>query len=80
MHMGLAEALVKILGILLIVFGVIALAVGGINYTTREKVIDVGPIQATAEKHNSIPLPPLVGVVSVVAGIALVAVGARRRV
>ena len=43
-------------GILLIVVGVIGLAVGGINYTRREKVIDIGPIEATAEKHERIPL------------------------
>ena len=53
----------SLVGILLIVVGVIGLAVGGINYTRREKVIDIGPIQATAEKHERIPLPPIAGAV-----------------
>jgi hypothetical protein len=71
---------VKLIGILLIVFGVAALAMGGINYTTREKVIDIGPIQATAEKHKSIPLSPIVGIASLAGGIALVVAGSRTRV
>ena len=69
----------KLIGILLIVFGVFALAIGGINYTTWEKVIDLGPIQATAEKHKTIPLSPIVGIAALVGGIALVAAGARTR-
>jgi uncharacterized membrane protein YidH (DUF202 family) len=68
---------VKLIGIVLIVFGVIALAVGGINYTKREKVIDIGPIQATTEKQKTIPLSPIVGIAAVAGGIALVAAGAR---
>jgi uncharacterized membrane protein YidH (DUF202 family) len=71
---------VKLIGILLIVFGVAALAMGGINYTTREKVIDIGPIQATAEKQKSIPLSPIVGIASLAGGIALVVAGSRTRV
>jgi uncharacterized membrane protein YidH (DUF202 family) len=70
---------VKLIGILLIVFGVVALALGGIDYTTREKVIDLGPIQATADKHHSIPLSPIVGIASVAGGIALVFAGSRTR-
>ena len=50
--------LASLVGILLIVLGVIGLAVGGINYTSREKVIDIGPIEATAEKHERIPMSP----------------------
>jgi uncharacterized membrane protein YidH (DUF202 family) len=69
---------VKLIGVLLIVFGVVALAVGGINYTRREKVIDLGPIHATADKQETIPLSPIAGIASIVAGVALVAVGARR--
>jgi len=68
---------VKLIGILLIVLGVVALAVGGINYTKREKVIDIGPIQATTEKHETIPLSPIVGIAAVAGGIALVVAGAR---
>jgi hypothetical protein len=68
----------KLIGILLIVFGIVALAVGGISYTTREKVVDLGPIQATADRHKTIPLSPVAGIASITAGVALVVVGSRR--
>jgi len=74
------EVLVKLIGVLLIVFGVVALAAGGIRYTTREKVLDIGPIEATEEKHHSIPLSPIVGIAAVAGGIALVVAGSRTRV
>jgi uncharacterized membrane protein YidH (DUF202 family) len=70
----------KLIGILLIVFGVVALAVGGISYTRHEKVLDIGPVTATAERHETIPLSPIVGIAAVAGGIALVVVGARSRV
>jgi hypothetical protein len=67
-------------GIALIVLGVIALAYGGITYTTREKVIDLGPIQASADREKTFPLPRVVGVISLVGGIALVAMGGKSKV
>ena len=70
----------KIIGVILIVFGIVALAVGGINYTRREKVLEIGAITATADKHERIPLPPLVGIAPLIAGVALVVVGSKRRV
>ena len=70
----------KLVGILLIVFGIVALALGGISYTKREKVLDIGPIEATTEKHRTIPLSPIVGIAAVAGGIALVAVGSKTRV
>ena len=70
----------KLIGVLLIVFGIAALAVGGIQYTTREKVLDIGPIQATAEKQHTIPLSPIAGIAAVAGGIALVVAVARTRV
>jgi hypothetical protein len=69
----------KLIGILLIVFGVVALAMGGISYTTREKVVDLGPIEATAERERNIPLSPLAGIAALAGGITLVAVGARKK-
>ena len=69
----------RILGIILIVTGVISLAIGGISYTTREKVLDIGPIQATAERHKRIPLPPLLGGLALAGGIVLVIAGGRKR-
>lgn len=70
----------KLIGTLLIVFGVVALVFGGIRYTTREKVLDIGPLQATTEKHREIPLSPIVGIAAVAGGIALLVAGSRTRV
>jgi hypothetical protein len=71
-----------ILGIVLIVIGVIALAYQGITYTTHEKkkVIDLGPLQvdATVEKQRTIPLPPILGVVALASGVVLLVVGGRK--
>jgi hypothetical protein len=69
----------KLIGIVLIVLGVVALALGGISYTDRDKVLDIGPIEATTERRETIPLSPFVGIGSIVGGIALVAIGARSR-
>jgi len=68
-----------IAGILLIVLGVAALIYGGISYTSRETVIDIGPLQATADRERTLPLPPLVGIAAVAGGIALLVAGVRRR-
>ena len=68
----------KILAIVLIVVGAISLAYGGITYTTREKVLDVGPIEATAERHKTIPLPPVLGGIALAAGIALFVVASKK--
>jgi uncharacterized membrane protein len=62
-------------GIVLVVLGVIALAYQGITYTTHKKVLDIGPIQATKEEHNTIPLPPIVGGVALIGGVALLFAG-----
>ena len=67
-----------LIGVVLIVLGIIALAYQGITYTTREKVIDLGPLKASVEKEKTIPLPPVLGGLAVVAGAFLVWMGARR--
>lgn len=67
-----------IVGIILIVIGIIAFAYGGITYTKREKVLDLGPIQATAEKEHTIPFSPALGGICLVGGIILVIVGNRK--
>jgi hypothetical protein len=69
----------RITGIALIVIGLISLAVGGISYTTKEKVVDLGPIQATAERHKTIPLPPLLGGLALAGGVVLLIVGSKKR-
>ena len=71
--------MVRIIAILLIAIGVIALATGGLTYTRREKVVDIGPIEATAEKRDRIPLPPLLGGAALAGGIVLLLAGGRKR-
>jgi uncharacterized membrane protein len=66
-----------ILGIILIVLGIFALAYQGISYTKREKVVDLGPIHATKDTTKTIPLPPVLGGLALVGGIVLVAMGAK---
>jgi hypothetical protein len=67
-----------LIGIILIVIGITAFAYQGITYTTREKVVDIGPIQITADKTKTIPLPPIVGGIALVGGIVLLVVGSRK--
>jgi len=69
---------VLVVAIVLIAIGVVSLAYQGITYTTREKVLEVGPIKATAEKEKTIPLPPILGGVALAGGVVLLVVGARR--
>ena len=70
---------IMLLGVVLIVLGALALAYQGVTYTTREKVIDLGPLKASVDKKNTIPLPPVVGGLAIAVGIVLVVVGNRRR-
>lgn len=67
-----------IVGIALIVLGVVAFAYQGITYTTREKAIDIGPIEVTTESKKTIPLPPVVGGIALVGGIVLLALGSKK--
>lgn len=69
----------KIAGIVLIVLGVIALIYGGITYTTHKKVLDVGPIQAEKKETHNIPLPPVLGVIAIFGGGALLLMGGKAR-
>lgn len=67
-----------IAGIGLILLGIVALSYNRISYTSKEKIVDIGPIQATAEREKSIPLPPLLGGLALIAGVGLIAVGYKR--
>jgi hypothetical protein len=69
----------RVVGVILIVLGVIALAYGGISYTREEKVLDIGPIEATATRRETIPLPPLLGGLALAGGIVLMIAGSRKR-
>jgi len=63
------------LGVALIAIGVIALVYQGFTYTTQKKVLDIGPIQATKEEHHSVPVPPIIGVIALISGVAVLATG-----
>ena len=67
-----------LVGIALIVLGIVALAYQGITYTSRETIIDLGPIHATADTQKTIPLSPLLGGLALIGGIGLVVVGAKK--
>jgi hypothetical protein len=70
---------IAVVGVVLIVLGLVALLYQGITYTTRETVIDVGPVHATADRQKTLPLPPLLGGAAVAGGVVLLIVGVRKR-
>ena len=65
----------KTVGIVLVALGLIAVVWGGFNYTTRETVVDIGPIHATRDKEHNIPMPPVVGALVILAGVVLLVTG-----
>lgn len=67
-----------LIAIILIAIGIVAFGYQEITYTTREKVVDLGPLQMTAEKTSTLPLPPIVGAIALVGGIVLLAVGRKK--
>lgn len=67
-----------LIGIILVVLGVGALGYQGFTYTTREKVVDLGPIEITKNQRHSVPLSPILGVVALAGGIALILSGNRK--
>ena len=67
----------NVIALVLIVIGILALAYQGFSYTTRKRVLDVGPIQATREEHHTVPLPPVLGAKALVGGIVVLLTGRR---
>lgn len=67
-----------IVGVLLVVLGVVALVYQGITYTSRETVIDIGPLHATADRERTLPLPPVLGITAVAGGLVLLVTGRRK--
>jgi hypothetical protein len=67
-----------IVGIILIAIGIIALAYGGFSYTKREKIIDAGPLQVSADREKTVPFPPILGGICLIGGIVLVLVGNKK--
>jgi hypothetical protein len=70
---------IMIVGIVLVVLGALALAYQGITYTHQEDVINVGPIHATKDSQERIPLPPVLGGLALAGGIALLVIGAKKQ-
>jgi len=71
---------IAVVGLVLIVVGLVALVYQGITYASRETVIDIGPLHATADRQKTLPLPPVLGIAAVASGVALLIVGLRTRV
>jgi hypothetical protein len=66
-------------GIVLIVLGALALAYQGIDYTRQKDVVNVGSLHVTAESHEQIPVPPILGGLALVGGIVLLVMGTRKK-
>jgi hypothetical protein len=69
----------SVAGVVLIALGTVALVYQGITYTSRETVIDIGPLHATADREKTLPLPPVFGVAAVAGGVVLLTAGVRKR-
>ena len=67
-----------IIGIVLIIVGVTALVVQGIQYSTKKESVAIGPVEATAKTTKYIPLPPIVGGLILAGGVVLVVAGSGR--
>ncbi len=69
---------IAVVGVALIVLGLVALVYQGISYTSRDTIIDIGPLHATADRQRTLPLPPVLGIAAVAGGVALMVAGARK--
>lgn len=70
--------MIKVIGLLLIAAGLVGVIWGGFTYTTKKTVIDLGPIQATADQKHNVPLPPIVGAAALAGGIVLLALSSKK--
>jgi hypothetical protein len=69
----------KVVGVVLVIFGVVALVYGGFGYNRERTILDVGGIKATTTEHKTIPITPVAGVIALVGGIALLVAPRFRR-
>jgi hypothetical protein len=67
-----------IIGLILVILGVVGFALGGFSFTHKEKVVDLGPIEASADKKESVPIPPILAGLALVGGVVLLIAGSRR--
>jgi drug/metabolite transporter (DMT)-like permease len=70
----------RVVGIVLVIVGIVALIWGGVFWTERDTVLDAGPLEVTTERREGVSLPPILGIIALVGGIALLAIPDRRRV
>jgi hypothetical protein len=69
----------RVVGIILIVLGLIGLVVGGISYTRRREAVEIGPVSVAVRERETIPIPPILGGVALLAGVGLLVAAGRRR-
>ena len=69
----------RMLGLVIVILGALALGYGGFSYVTRDKIVDAGPVQVSADKEHNVWIPPIVGGVAVAAGLILMVVGGGRK-
>jgi hypothetical protein len=67
-----------VFAIVLIAIAIMVFAYQGLTYTTREKVVDLGPVHVTTERTKTIPLPPIVGMIAAVSGLVLLIAGRKK--
>ncbi|MDE1161778.1 MAG: DUF3185 domain-containing protein [Acidobacteriaceae bacterium] len=67
------------IGIVLILLGIVGFAVGGFSFTHEKKDVDMGPLQISHQKKESVPIPPILSGIALIGGLALVVVGARNK-
>jgi uncharacterized membrane protein HdeD (DUF308 family) len=69
---------IVLVGVVLLILGVAALAYQGFSYTTRDTVVDIGPVKVDADRQKRVSLPPVIGIAAVVGGVVLIAAGMRK--
>ena len=69
----------RMLGLIIVILGALALGYGGFSYVTRDKVVDAGPVQVSADRQHTVWIPPVVGGIAVAAGLVLMVVGGGRK-
>ena len=70
----------RVIGLVLVVLGIVALAWGGVFWTDRDTVLDAGPLEIQTEEREGFAVPPVLGVIAVLGGIVMLAIPNRRRV
>lgn len=68
-----------IIGIVLVVLGIIGFAMGGISFTHQKKDVDLGPVQVSHDKKETLPISPILSTVALIAGLGLVVVGVQTK-